>query len=237
MLICLHKSVFVWYGYTMEKIFLGKANLSGIYRIINLTNGRIYVGSTSRFRTRAASHINDLQKNRHNNTFLQNDYNKNGDSFVFEVLEVVEGSQEGRLKVEQKYIDEHYDNQKQCYNLTAKAVKTRKGCQNRKPYDPTTDGRSRVRTTEENEARRKTSSEYWNKPERRKFASERAKKKWAGHKADITVRHVETGETVYVDKSLRKFCEERNLMYKAFHLLSKGHTKKSQGWIVVAVAG
>jgi len=219
----------------MRIIYGNQANKGGIYRILNMTNGRIYIGSTYRFKMRGSSHDKLLISKQHTNTFLQNDYNKCGaDAFIFEILEVVDGDEKDRLAVEQIHIDKVYDNQKQCYNLEKIAGRTRRGKGNKNSCDPKTDKRCQPRTEEFKEQRRKTSSAYWNQPERRKFASERAKKKWANHKADITVRHVETGETVYVDKSLRKFCEERGLMYKAFHLLSIGHTKKSQGWVLLS---
>ena len=102
----------------MQTQYNGYSKSSGVYQIRNLNNGRIYIGSAKRFQQRYSDHIKSLNKGTHHNKFLQNDFNKCGtDSFIFEVLEVVEGEQVERLLVEQNFIDQHYDNQEDCYNF------------------------------------------------------------------------------------------------------------------------
>ena len=92
---------------------------SGVYKITNKINGRIYIGSAKEFRRRYNQHRIGLIKKKHKNKFLQADFDKCGeDAFVFEVIEVVEGPQENRLLVEQSYIKKYYDDQDQCYNLS-----------------------------------------------------------------------------------------------------------------------
>ncbi len=67
--------------------------MSGIYRIVNKTNGKVYIGSTNRnFSYRKSSHFCELRDNRHGNSHLQRSYNKYGkEDFVFEIVEKCKG--------------------------------------------------------------------------------------------------------------------------------------------------
>ena len=97
-----------------------KQEKSGIYKIINILNGRIYIGSTVNLKTRKATHFSLLKNGKHQNQFLQNDFNKCGNkAFVFEVITFV--NKEELLIVEQQYIDQYFDNQTMCYNINKKA--------------------------------------------------------------------------------------------------------------------
>ena len=58
-----------------------------IYKITNLINNRVYIGSTTNFNNRRISHVDALCKNVHNNVYLQKDFNIFGiDSFSFDVI-------------------------------------------------------------------------------------------------------------------------------------------------------
>jgi len=60
---------------------------SGIYKITNLVNNKIYIGSAINFRKRKNLHLWQLRKNKHGNKYLQNAFNKYGeDSFEFILL-------------------------------------------------------------------------------------------------------------------------------------------------------
>jgi len=97
----------------MKFIYKGNSRKSGVYKIINAQNGRIYIGSAKRFGERGMGHFRSLKKNKHPNKFLQYDFNKCGEEvFEFHILEVVGGKQKERLLVEQKYLDQYYDGQK-----------------------------------------------------------------------------------------------------------------------------
>lgn len=99
----------------METVYNGHSKKSGIYQIRNKNNGRIYIGSAKEFKRRFRGHHNSLVKRKHKNRHLQEDFIIFGtESFVFEVLEVVE---ENRLDVEQQYLNMFFDNQKNCYNI------------------------------------------------------------------------------------------------------------------------
>ena len=82
---------------------------AGIYRIINSSNGKCYVGSSIDINRRRLEHFSALSHNRHVNNHLQNAYNKYGkDSFIFEVienLEITDNIKEDLLEREQFWID------------------------------------------------------------------------------------------------------------------------------------
>lgn len=61
---------------------------SGIYKITNVETGKIYIGSTKCFEIRFREHIRNLRNNRHHSRYLQNSYNKHGESsFIFSIIE------------------------------------------------------------------------------------------------------------------------------------------------------
>lgn len=93
---------------------------SGIYKILNCKNNRFYIGSTKNLHKRKQTHFNLLLKNKHPNKFLQNDFNKIGrEKFTFIVLEQFESIDPGlQFNSEQKYLDQYFDNQNMCYNLS-----------------------------------------------------------------------------------------------------------------------
>lgn len=59
----------------------------GIYKIENIVNGKIYIGSSINIESRKYKHFWLLEKNKHDNHYLQQSYNKHGkDSFIHEIL-------------------------------------------------------------------------------------------------------------------------------------------------------
>lgn len=95
--------------------------ISGIYKIINKTNGKYYVGSSNDIKRRWSQHKSELKlKSRmHDNSHLRNAWNKDGENnFDFVVVEIIENpTKETLLLSEQKYLNEAKQNQDQCYNL------------------------------------------------------------------------------------------------------------------------
>ncbi len=62
--------------------------ISGIYTITNISTGRIYIGSSNDILARWKHHKIKLKSSTHDNTYLQNSWNKYGeDNFKFEILE------------------------------------------------------------------------------------------------------------------------------------------------------
>jgi group I intron endonuclease len=89
---------------------------SGIYKITNLTNQRLYVGSSVNTNKRWNVHLYRLRKGTHHNQFLLADFRKCGESsFSFETIEKC--SIEQLVAKEQALLDMVYDKQKKCYNL------------------------------------------------------------------------------------------------------------------------
>jgi len=78
---------------------------SGIYKITNTVNQKIYVGSSVNIAKRFNAHKNSLIKNIHHSKTMQRSWNKYGkDSFIFNVIEFVE-IKENLLIREQHYLD------------------------------------------------------------------------------------------------------------------------------------
>lgn len=225
--------VLVAFGGKMKIDYKGHANDNGIYRIINTVNQRVYYGSAKRFKSRFASHNNLLLRNKHSNVFLQSDYNKCGTmAFVFEVVEVVEGTRKERLEREQFYIDQYFDGGKDCYNLRKDVCDTREGKGNTSVVDHVADGRCKTPSVEVLEKRSGALKQAFQaNPELRELCSKRAKEvRWKDHNANVTVTHKDTGETVIIQGSVREWCGQHGLSYKAFNQLVNGKIKSSGGW-------
>lgn len=77
---------------------------SGVYKIKNEINGKVYVGSTNNFTRRWLKHRALLRHNKHQNSHLQAAWNKYGESsFTFSIIE--ECPIDSLLSREQFYID------------------------------------------------------------------------------------------------------------------------------------
>ncbi len=89
----------------------------GIYRILNVTNGKCYVGSSVNINQRWTKHKSLLRHNKHDNSKLQNAWNKYGENnFAFEVME--ECPEDELLTREQYYIDNINNFDEDCYNIS-----------------------------------------------------------------------------------------------------------------------
>jgi group I intron endonuclease len=86
----------------MERITLSKT--SGVYKIMSLKTGRIYVGSAIDLKVRKYFHFHSLMKGTHYNTHLQNHYNEYGENdLCFSVIELCQ--KENLVTREQFWID------------------------------------------------------------------------------------------------------------------------------------
>ena len=98
-----------------------KNKISACYRIINLVNKKIYIGSSTHIKSRWNGHKNLLRNNKHSNKYFQSSWNKYGkESFLFEII--LYCSPENCIFFEQKLLNVYKpylrDNG---YNLRAKA--------------------------------------------------------------------------------------------------------------------
>lgn len=96
--------------------------IAGIYKITNIINNKIYIGSSNNIYKRKREHFSSLKNGTHCNIHLQRAYNIHGKSnFKFEVVEVCE--EKDLLKIEQIYLDKYFDKGINCYNENPIACK------------------------------------------------------------------------------------------------------------------
>lgn len=120
----------------MELKYHGHANKSGIYKITNLIDGKVYIGSTRSFKKRAYEHLSSLEKGVHQNKHLQRAFDRDGtDAFVFEVIEVVLGDKLARTTVEQTYLDQYLGDWERCYNFKKKTKSEPRSCYSKNPEE------------------------------------------------------------------------------------------------------
>lgn len=132
----------LWFRLLCMKLFYQEHSLkSGIYKILNTHTNRIYIGQAQSFKKRWYQHSRSLKNAKHQNKFLQADFNKcreelgHDDFLEFHVLEVMEGStKEDRGSKEEKWIERWFDNGIHCYNFTKKAI-SREGCPSKNPEE------------------------------------------------------------------------------------------------------
>lgn len=153
----------------MEYRYFGHANRSGVYRIVNKTNGKFYIGSAKLFKVRARQHLSSLKSGKHHNKPLQASFTKYGEgAFLFEVLEVVDGTVFARKAAEQKYVSRYFSNGK-CLNLAQNTI------QKIGPWSSNPAKTSKLRSI--NSKRRWANPEY--KQQLRKKISAGKKKQWS----------------------------------------------------------
>lgn len=98
---------------------LDKLQEKGIYCIVNTKNNKVYIGSTTTsFQRRFLTHYWKLIKNNHENSYLQNAWNKDKNSFVFRIMLITDN-----LNFEQRAFDLYKPFGKRGYNLNNIASK------------------------------------------------------------------------------------------------------------------
>lgn len=99
---------------------------AGVYKIFNVSNSKIYIGSSSDLFSRFNSHQYCLEHDFHSNKYLLKDFQEtnNPNMFEFTIIEFVEDISI-LDSVEQKYLDIYYDGRKLCYNILPKAYSGR----------------------------------------------------------------------------------------------------------------
>ena len=117
---------------------LGNYKICGIYKITNVKNNKIYIGSSNNILQRWKNHIRELESNKHKNIYLQYDWNKyQKENFIFEVLEKCD--EDIRYSVEQDYLNKlmPFYRTGKGYNISEKSTDRNEiGVRFFKPYDP-----------------------------------------------------------------------------------------------------
>ena len=86
---------------------------SGIYKITNLSNGKVYIGQSQNIYMRRKQHWNALKSGKHKNKDMQKDWNKSSKSFRWDVVEYC-GVNE--LNEKEEYWINYYDSIHKGYN-------------------------------------------------------------------------------------------------------------------------
>lgn len=96
-------------SYLVDEITFEKlGSKKGVYALIEISTCKTYIGSSSMFYRRWQEHIDKLTRNKHENSYVQNTWNKYGkNSFAFFILKELDTEiQEEILKEEQLYLNE-----------------------------------------------------------------------------------------------------------------------------------
>lgn len=94
-----------------------KEKICGIYKIINIVNNKVYIGSSTDTKTREKSHKKELRGGRHFNKYLQRAWDKYGETnFKFQVIEELEVDKILIQHREQFWFD-YYNKITACYNV------------------------------------------------------------------------------------------------------------------------
>ena len=95
--------------------------ISGIYKITNTRNGKIYVGSSKNLKERIWGHKCMLRKNNHHSKYLQNSYNLYGEEMF--LFEIIEKCTKDNLLIREQYWMDFYNsyNRENGYNSRPKA--------------------------------------------------------------------------------------------------------------------
>jgi len=161
------------------KLFYQEHSLKpGIYKILNTHSLRTYVGQAKEFKSRWRGHCSSLLAGKHQNKFIQADFNKcqeelgHTNFLEFHVIEVMEGSsKEERNKREEEHIaliweSKLPDGTRVCYNFKEKTEAKDRSCFSNSPE-------------ETRKKQSKIQKEIHSNPARREADSKRFKEMWA----------------------------------------------------------
>lgn len=212
---------------------------SGIYKWTCTPTGKIYIGSAINLYRRRIWHVTDLRKGTHHNHYLQNAWNKYGESaFTFDVIELV--LEPFLLEREQYWLGK------------LKAANKRYGFN----HTPTAGSLYGFRHSEETRAKMRESGliaqqsrgEEWNANLRvaianrsstwRANVSAAQKARWADpvRRAASIEKHVSDWEVIdpngktSIIRNLSAFCRENGLDHSGMVMVSTGKRKHHKGW-------
>lgn len=99
---------------------VNKKMKTGIYKIINLTNGKFYIGSAVNIPNRWSVHKAQLNQNKHSNSHLQKAWIGYGaNAFIIETILSCPKSK--LLYHEQLFLNKYFDSGIKCYNICSTA--------------------------------------------------------------------------------------------------------------------
>lgn len=174
--------------------------ISGIYCIENIDNEKMYIGSSKDIYKRWYEHKRRLNKQIHENSYLQRTWNKNSGSFIFKILEIVPDKND-LITREQWWLDilETYKNDKG-YNVRKDA-----------------DSNLGVKWTEK---QRKKNEKMWTEEYRKE----------QGKKSAKTYQFISPEGKLITIINLHQFCIDNNLTYCHMLELINGKRRIHKGW-------
>ena len=231
----------------MKFNYEGLSERSGVYKIVNNSNGRIYIGSAKEFKSRWKGHENSLRNNKHSNKFLQGDFNKCGtEAFEFFILQVTSGTKEERLAIEEIYIKQYYDKQDLCYNF-CKVALSPEGTFPRDSEERKLKRSEAFKNTWANPASREGMIEKLKEraaePEYKTTRSAASKVQWnlrkeemsaaikAGKKENLKEYFFVSPEgTEHKGSNIMEFAASMNLDYRALYEVASNKAESHKGW-------
>lgn len=207
------------YPVDMENITGVKSNKrrGGIYKIVNTSNGKYYIGSSNHIYRRCRRHKNDLINNCHDNCHLQNAWNKYGkSSFDFYIIEDIINENDLLIR-EQYYIDVSI--KENIYNLHLSAERLFLTDEHKKKISNTLKGRPKSL-----EARRKQSISVTGENNSRYGIPQNSKK--------YTFFHPDTNQ-MFTGTQL-EFTNRYNMKSGTISQLALGKRKSSWGWKILS---
>jgi group I intron endonuclease len=183
----------------------------GIYKIVNIKNGKIYVGSTVNFKCRWRNHLSALVKGTHESYHLQNAFNKyRREFFIFLIEEVIKIENKKELKIELKkkeqYWVDHYksNNEKYGYNIRI-IIESNLGIKHRKESKAKMSESSKNRWKNDlgiKDIISKAGKKKWANPEFREKRSKEVKSQWSN--PEFRDRMVESNRNNWSDPKIRE---------------------------------
>lgn len=212
----------------------------GIYRIVNKVNSKYYVGSSINTARRRKEHFTALRENEHVNDYLQNAWNKHGESsFVFEVVSILPSSTTlpQLLSEEQKWLN-IAETDPLSYNLTFVAgcptsnlsyyskQKRSKALRNvpRTPEWIAKISKSHLGIRPSKQSRLRMRRAHLGKKQTLKHAQNAAatrRKHWAFLAPDGQLTNI---------YDLKRFCRENDLHSGAMYWVAQGKRTQHKGW-------
>jgi group I intron endonuclease len=98
--------------------------MRGIYTITNILTDTVYYGQSKNIKHRLNQHISDLKDSDHHNIYLQNSWNKYGESaFVFTPIQIIEDMSIDLTPIEKKYTKDAYSLGLNIFNIREPELK------------------------------------------------------------------------------------------------------------------
>jgi len=220
---------------------------SGVYAITNLSNGKVYIGSTIGFEKRWNQHRSDLRSCVHHNIYLQRSWNKYGeDVFEFGVLEYLDNFG-GLPSAEQFWMDIYREEGRELYNIGECVDCPWRGQERSKEHKRKLSEANLGKVLSEETRQRMSNSgkgRVFSKEHRRRigdarmgmvFSEEhRRRLSKAGAKFYPDFIHEETGKIIPAGRNLKALCKEQGLTQQRMSEVSRGKRLSHRGWMLLS---